>query len=42
MSKSGTTYTYAKNLAPAGGGSTVTRTCDPTSACQLNGTAGKW
>lgn len=42
VSKSGTTYTYAKNLAPAGGGSTVTRTCDPTSACQLNGTAGKW
>ena len=42
VSKSGTTYTYAKNLAPAGGGSTVSRTCNPTTACTSNGTAGKW
>jgi len=42
VSKSGTTFTYAKNLAPAGGGSTVTRSCTPTTGCSANGTAGKW
>lgn len=42
VSKSGTTFTYAKNLAPSGGGSTVTRSCAPTSGCSANGTAGRW
>ncbi len=42
VSKSGTTYSYAKNLAPTGGGSTVTRSCLPTTACNSNGVAGRW
>ena len=34
VSKSGTTYSYAKNLGAAAGTSTVTRTCNPTTACR--------
>ena len=40
-SKSGTVYTYTKDLS-ATTGSTVSRDCTPTSACTANGTAGKW
>ena len=42
VSKSGTTYTYAKNLGAAAGTSTVTRSCAPVAGCNLNGTPGKW
>ncbi len=42
VSKSGTTYTYAKDLNPAAGASTVTRSCTPTTACTANGVAGRW
>ena len=42
VSKSGTTYSYAKNLGAAAGTSTVARTCNPTTACTSNGVAGRW
>ena len=42
VSKSGTTYTYAKNLAAAAGVSTVSRTCLPVTACTFKGVAGRW
>jgi type IV pilus assembly protein PilA len=42
VSKSGTTYSYAKNLGAAAGTSTVSRTCNPTTACTSNGVAGNW
>ena len=42
VSRSGTTYTYTKNLFPAGGGTTVQRTCTPAAKCKWNGTAGRW
>ena len=40
-SKSGTKYLYAKDLGTTTG-STVTRSCDPTTACSANGVAGRW
>ena len=40
-SKSTVVYTYTKDLTAASG-STVDRSCTPTSACSANGVAGKW